>query len=319
MAVPQRTDVPEDGGAIVRTAPLELVAPSVLHKVGAIALARQLGGLVNADLQEYEFPKIDGELEAEGVAQLTAYEEQGVDFDTDTVKLKKLGFILSQSDEFLRSPKKFGIDTEMQKKVARAFEKGYDKNILGYANRANHTSIFDFNFRTGVTDTVTIPSSDAVGLELAVSEAIDEISDTGAEANGVLIPTDLPRAVRDARQASTGENVTDETPAVTTTTEVSSNARLFNGDRDPLYGLVRATSHNLPKLTAATTGQTVAIVGDFSSLRVLIHAELEDEISRVATVGGVSGYEVDKVFHKFRSYGQVYCTEPGAFRRIVIG
>lgn len=308
MAIPHAIGSPEDGGAVVRQLDLELVAPGVLNEVAAINLARTSGGLVRSGLQTFNFPKIVGELDASTVQEGGAYTLQGVDFDSETVSLVKIGLALSWTDEFLRSVKNVqGVDAEIQNKINRAFSKAWDSNLTGLANGSSISSAFEFDFETGVSDEVELTDS-GDGIRKSVSQAIGEIyEETGLQANSVVLPSDAPQALRDARVTST------EVSSVTTT-----NAPLYGGAADPLYGLNSGVSHNLARLGDETPGSTVMIVGDFSTLRVLVHADLESEVSRVATMDGTSGFETDSVFAKFRSYGNVYSTDPRAFRRIVI-
>jgi hypothetical protein len=308
MAIPQNISTPEDGGAVVRVSDLELVAPSVLHEVGAINLARSTGGLVRAGLQSYSFPKITGEVEASAVPEQGEYALQGVDFDSESVSLVKLGLGLAWTDEFLRSVKSVsGVEQEIQAKVDRAFGKAWDSNILGLENGSPISSAFEFDFASSVTDEVELEDS-GDGIRKAVSEAMGQVyEETGLAANGILLPADAPQALRDARVTST------EAGGVTTT-----NAPLYAASADPLYGLSSAVSHNLARLGDQEAGSTTMIVGAFETLRVLVHADLESETSRVAAMNGVSGFETDQVFVKFRSYGNVYSTDPRAFRRIVI-
>lgn len=308
MAIPQNISTPEDGGAVVRVSDLELVAPSVLHEVGAINLARQAGGLIRTGLQSYNFPKITGEVDAATVAEQGAYQLQGVDFDSETVSLVKIGLALQWTDEFLRSVKNVsGVEQEIQNKVDRAFGKAFDSNLLGLANGSAASSSFEFDFNTGVTDEVELTDS-GDGIRKAVSQAIGEVyEETGLQANSVLLPADAPQALRDARVSSLEDN------GLTTT-----NAPLYAANADPLYGLNSAVSHNLARLGDNDAGSTVMVVGDFSVLRVLIHEELTSETSRVASMDGVSGFETDQVFVKFRAMAQIYATDPRAFRRIVI-
>lgn len=308
MAIPQNISTPEDGGSVVRVSDLELVAPSVMHEVGAINLARQAGGLIRTGLQSYNFPKITGEVDAATVAEQGAYQLQGVDFDSETVSLVKIGLALQWTDEFLRSVKNVtGVEQEIQAKVDRAFGKAWDSNLLGLANGSAASSSFEFDLNTGVSDEVELQDT-GDGIRKSVSQAIGEIyEETGLQANGVLLPADAPQALRDARVSSLEDN------GLTTT-----NAPLYAATADPLYGLNSAVSHNLSRLGDQDSGATVMVVGDFSTLRVLIHADLESETSRVASMNGTSGFETDQVFVKFRSYGNVYATDPRAFRRIVI-
>jgi hypothetical protein len=200
-----------------------------------------------------------------------------------------------------------GVDQEIQNKVDRAFGKAWDSNLLGLANGSASASSFEFDLNTGVTDEVELEDT-GDGIRKSVSQAIGEIyEETGLQASGVLLPSDAPQALRDARVTST------EVDTVTTT-----NAPLYAASADPLYGLNSAVSHNLARLGDGAADSTVMVVGDFSTLRVLIHADLESETSRTASMDGISGFETDQVFVKFRSYGNVYATDPRAFRRIVI-
>jgi hypothetical protein len=98
----------------------------------------------------------------------------------------------------------------------------------------------------------------------------------------------------------------------------TSNTPLYAASSDPLYGLNSAVSHNLARLGDNVADSTVMVVGAFETLRVLVHADLESETSRTASMDGVSGFETDQIFVKFRSYGNIYATDPRAFRRIVI-
>jgi hypothetical protein len=307
MGIPQQISNPEDGGAVVRRVDLELISPSVLHEVGAITLAQQAGGVVRTGLQTFNYPKITGEVSASTVSEGSAYSLQGVDFDAETVELVKIGLALSWTDEFLRSVKSVaGVDAEIQARVDRAFGKAWDSNLLGLENGSAAASSFEFDFASSVSDEVELTDT-GDGIRQAVSQAMGEIyEETGLQANSVLIPADAPQALRDARVAST------EAGGVTTT-----NAPLYQA-ADALYGLNSAVSHNLARLGDEESGSTVMVVGDFSTLRVLIHADVESELSRVASMDGVSGFETDRVYAKFRSYGNVYATDPRAFRRIVI-
>lgn len=308
MGIPQQIGNASDGGAVVRRTDLELISPSVLHEVGAINLAQAAGGVLRTGLQTFNYPKISGEVSASTVSEGSAYTLQGVDFDAETVELVKIGLALSWTDEFLRSTKSVaGVDAEIQARVDRAFGKAWDSNLLGLENGSAAASSFEFDFASSVSDEVELTDT-GDGIRQAVSQAIGEVyEETGLQANGVLLPADAPQALRDARVTST------ETEGVTTT-----NAPLYAANADPLYGLNSAVSHNLARLGDEDAGSTVMVVGDFSTLRVLIHADVESEISRVASMDGVSGFETDRVFAKFRSYGNVYSTDPRAFRRIIV-
>lgn len=280
----------------------------MLHEVGAINLARQAGGVVRTGLQTFNYPKITGEVSASTVAEGSAYNLQGVDFDAETIDLVKIGLALSWTDEFLRSTKSVaGVDAEIQARVDRAFGKAWDSNILGLENGSAAASSFAFDFASGVSSEVELTNS-SEGIRDAVSAAVGEIyEETGLQANGVLLPSDAPQAIRDAKVTST------EDSGVTTT-----NASLYGNASDPLWGLNSAVSHNLARIGDAEAGSSVMVVGDFSTLRTLIHADVESELSRVASMDGVSGFETDRIYAKFRSYGNVYSTQPEAFRRIVI-
>lgn len=308
MSIPQRTDVPADGGAVVRNTPLELISPSVLHEVGAINLARQSGGVVRSGLQSFEYPKITGELDAAVVSEGSNYGTSSVGFDSETITLQKIGLVLGYTDEFLRANKSVtGVEGEIAARVDRAFGKAWDKNLLGLENGSSSASAFAFDFDSGVSDTINLEDS-GDGVRKSVSQAIGEIYEaTGLQANGVLLPSDAPQLLRDARVTST------ETGGVTTT-----NAPLYQDSSDPLYGLGRAVSHNLARVGDATPDSTVMVVGDFSQLRVLIHADVESEVSRVASVDGDSGFEQDKIWVKYRSYGTCFAANPDAFRKIII-
>ena len=307
MAIPHAISDPEDGGAVVRRVDLELISPSVLHEVGAINLAQQAGGVVRTGLQTFNYPKITGEVSASAVSEASPYSLQGVSFDAEEISLVKIGLAMAWTDEFLRSVKSVaGVDQEISARVDRAFGKAWDSNLLGLENGSAESSAFEFDFQTGVTDEVELEDT-GDGIRKAVSQAIGEIYEaTGLQANGVLIPSDAPQALRDARVTST------EVSGLTTT-----NAPLYQ-NADALYGLNTAVSHNLARLGDEEADSTVMVVGDFSTLRVLIHADVESEISRVASMDGTSGFETDQVFAKFRSYGNVYATDASAFRRIVI-
>lgn len=309
MAIPHAISNSEDGGAVVNRLDLELVAPSVLYEVGAINLARQAGGLVRTGLQTFNYPKIEGEVSASTVAEGSAYGLQGVDFDAEEISLVKIGLALSWTDEFLRSVKAVsGVDAEIQNRVNRAFGKAWDANLLGLENGSASSSDFAFDFESGVSDEVSLSDTSGSGLKDAISQAVGEIyEETGLQSNGVLIPSDVPQIVRDTKVTSVEDSGTTVT-----------NASAFGNGLDPFWGLNTAVSHNLARVSDNTANSTVAVVGDFSTLRVLVHADLESEVSRVATMDGTSGFETDRVYAKFRSYGNTYSTDSRAFRRIVI-
>lgn len=309
MGIPQQINNPSDGGAVVQTTSLELISPSVLHEVGAINLARQSGGVIRTGLQTYNYPKIEGEVTASTVSEGSAYGLEGVSFDAETVSLSKIGLALAWTDEFLRATKSVdGVDAEIQNRVDRAFAKAWDVNILGLENGSAASSSFAFDLNTGVSNTVDITDTSGAGIKDAISQAVGEIyEDTGSQATGVLVPSDVPQIVRDTKVSST------EAGGVTTT-----NTSAFGNGLDPFWGLNTAVSHNLARVGDETADSTCLVVGDFSTLRVLIHADVESEVSRVTTMDGTSGFETDQVYTKFRSYGTVYSTNPSSFRRLVI-
>lgn len=194
------------------------------------------------------------------VGETAAKPTTGGEFGQVVLNVKKIAAIVPFSDELLEDAV---VDPTilMSDQVRVAFGRLIDRHILGFDGTAAVTTSFD-NRLYGTTQTADLGTD----LRLTISDAMADVEAAGYTPNGVILPSDARRYLRDGRR-----QVETKDPLYTST--------------DWAYGMNTAYSSNLYGLGAAEAdGKMVGIVGDWSNLIVRIRSDISVASSNQATV-----------------------------------
>lgn len=201
--------------------------------------------------------------EASFVNETAPKPTSGGEFSQIELNVKKIAVIVPFSDELLEDAVQ-DPTVLMSDEVRKSFSRTIEKHLIGCAGSAGvFTTSFD-NCLEGV-GTYTVLGSEGDALRLAISESMADVEANGYTPNGVILPSDARRHLRDARKT------------VETTDPVYAAA-------DWAYGMRTAYSSALYPVSATPAYAPVAVVGDWSHLLVRIRSDISVASSNQATI-----------------------------------
>lgn len=249
------------GGFLVPDEAADLLIKGVLNESAALSMA---GNVQTTSSKKVTFPVLTDVPVASFVAEAGAKPTSGAEFGQVAVNVKKLAVIIPFTDELLEDA---AIDPRLlvDAPVREAFAKTIDRHILGFDGAAALATSFD-NRLYDTTQTADLGTT-GDALRLAVSDAMADVEANGYSPNGLILPSDVRKHLRDKRKA------------------VETTDPVYGDMADPFYGLRTAYSSNLyPIGSAEADGKMVGVVGDFSQLIVRIRSDIQVTASNQATV-----------------------------------
>jgi hypothetical protein len=262
----------------------DLLTTGILREAGAIALA----GDARATSSRREWHAIwQGRPTAEVVGEGGTKPVTGGEFGGGTINIKKIASIITFTDEMLEDVMNGDVNVLVDADIRDAIADVADANALGLDSGSAITGAFDSEL-VGTTSTVEWDSTKQDGYALAVSAALGTLEAKGyGMNNGILIPGDMARHLRDARQTGVSGGGT-----VAALSALSTG--LYQPFMDPFYGLERFVSTNLNTLgEAAGASKVVGIVAHRPNLHVRVRRDVTVARSNEATVGGTSLFQND--------------------------
>lgn len=260
------------GGILLPPEQGALLTNGVLMEAGALALA---GDAKSTKSRREAFTIWNGQPTAEFVGEGGTKPVTGASFGGGTLNIKKVAVIVTFTDEMIEDVQAGDLNVLVDSGIRGAIADVID-------NDAIKGSQFDSHLKD-TTQTVAIGSAQD-GLAVAVSAAMGSLETNGYRDFGALVPTDLGRHLRDARQ--TGVSGGGTAAAV----QSAIAAGLYAPLNDPLYGIPYYQSTNLDTLAA---GGTVGYVVARQNLHVRVRQDVMLSRSSEATVGGTSLWQND--------------------------
>lgn len=282
--MPLSTAVNAAGGYLVEPA----LGDALIEKVQRSNAALQMAGDVQRiTTNRFEWPVYLGRPTAAFVGEAAPKPATGAEFGQLILNIKKIATTVLYTTEVLEDAR---IDPQVlvNPDVEAAFGDLIDRHIIGtHAGGADVTPTFTTSFNAALantTQTVELGTgSDAFAL--ALSQAMGVLEGNGYEPNGVLSALDARGHLRDARDTQGRPLYTDN----------------FQDANPTLYGLQARFTSNMDGFPAGLVGgagspaKTVAIVGDFTNLKVRIRRDLYTQTFREATINGVNLAETNQV------------------------
>jgi hypothetical protein len=253
------------GGYLLPPAQGDILTNGLLTEQGALQLA---GDARTTSSRKEQFPIWLGRPTADFVGEGAAKPVTGAEFGQGEINVKKVASIILFTDEQLEDVQNGDLNILSDSGVRTAINEVVDANIVGKSAGTNISTNFDNAWRA-TTQTVeygTTPDA----LERAVSAAMGKLEGNGygdSSKMGVLLGTGFSQTLRDARAV------------------VETASRLYDGGRDPLYGLSSAYSTNLnPTSTAAGANVIRGFVVYKPNVHVRIRHDVRVKPSTEATV-----------------------------------
>lgn len=269
---------PEAGGYLLPDAQGEILAEGILQQAGALSIA---GDTRVTSSRREVWPIWKGKPTASFVGEGGTKPVTGAEFAAGTLNIKKVASIVLFTDEMLEDVQGGDLNVLVDGGVRDAISDVIDANAIGLDSGSPIVG----NFDTELVNTSAAVEYDGAaedGLRLAVSAAMGTLEENGYSDFAVLVASDLPRHLRDARVI----------PGGGTAGTVPSNDPLYVSTVDPLFGLPRATSTNLNRLgETAGSNKVVAVVVSRPNLHVRIRKQVLVSPSTEATVDGVSLFQ----------------------------
>ena len=272
------------GGLVLPEAQGDLLTVGLLQEAGAFALA---GDSRATSSRREAFAIWQGLPTAEIVGEGGTKPVTGGEFGGGTLNIKKVASIVTFTDEMLEDVQGGDLNVLVDSGVRSAISDVVDANAVGKDSGTNITGAFDSEL-TATTQTVELAGNED-SLAVAVSAAMGSLEANGyADQNGILIPGDAARYLRDAR-------ITGVSGGGTASATVSALSQgLYAPLNDPFYGLDRFVSTNRNTLSeSAGANKVVAVVAHRPNLHVRIRKDVTVTPSNQATIGGTSLFQND--------------------------
>lgn len=257
------------GGFILPFDQGEVLTQAILTQSGAISLAgdSRATGTRKEVFSIWQGAPTSGFVGEGGTKPVT-----GGEFGAGTLNIKKIATIVVFTDEMIEDVQSGDLNVLVDSDIRTSIADTADAAAIGYDSGTAIVGSFDSEL-DGTTSNVAIGATQD-GLQRAVSAAMGSLEANGYSPSqmGLLLPSDVARAVRDAR-GGTAETA------------------LYGGAmNDPFYGLDVAFSTNLRTLTA---GGTVGFLVAKPNLHVRVRKDVTLSRSTEATVGGTSLWQND--------------------------
>ena len=257
---------PAAGGYLLPTEQGEILVNGMLQEAGAIALAGDKRG---TSARKTQFTIWLGAPTAGPVGEGAPKPVTGAEFGQTTMDVKKFASIVLFTEEMIEDVQGGDLNVLVDSGVRQAINDVVDAHAIGKDSGVNITSVFTSMLRS-TTQTVEYDGSKADGLELAVSAAMGKLEANGygnVGQMGALLGFGFGQRLRDARSAA------------------DATARVYDGGRDPLYGVTPFYSTNLNNLAdAAGATKIVGFVVFRPNLHVRIRKDVTVSTSSEATV-----------------------------------
>jgi predicted phage gp36 major capsid-like protein len=261
------------GGYLLPDEQGQLLTTGILNQTAAFQVAGDVRTTTN---RRTEFPIWLGEPTAGFVGEAGTKAVTGAEFGQGTLNIKKVASIVLFTDEQIEDVQNGDLNVLVDSGVRDAISKVIDQNAVG----RNNGSAVSGNFDTELCDTtskVELDLSKQDGLATAVSAAMGTLESNGyTDPNNMalILASDAPRHLRDARQTSGG-----------TASATAQAQGLYIPTVDPLYGLERSFSSNLDRISAtAGSNKTVALLVYKPNLHVRVRSDITVSASSEATV-----------------------------------
>lgn len=261
------------GGIILPFDQGEILTAGLLRESGALSLA---GDSRATSRRKEAFSIYQGRPVAQFVGEGGTKPVDGAEFTGGTVNIKKVAVITTFTDEELEDVMNGELNILVDGDVRSSIADVIDSDAIKGSN-------FDSQLND-TTQTVAMSSTKQDALALAVSAAAGSLEANGYRDIGVLVPSDYPRHLRDARAVGVSGGGT----ASVSTTALAQG--LYQPNTDPLYGNPYAVSTNLDTFSA---GGTVAYVVSRPNLHVRLRKDVTVMKSNEATLGGTSLFQND--------------------------
>lgn len=254
------------GGYVLPQEQGDLLTNAVLQEAGAIALAGDARGTT---ARKTQFPIWLGSPTAGPVGEGAAKPVTGAEFGQSELNVKKFASIIMFTDEMIEDVQRGDLNVLVDSGIRTAINDSIDANAIGKDSGTNITGVFDSMLRS-TTSTVEVNLGLADGLERAVSAAMGTLEANGygnPGQMGALLGFGFAQQLRDARASS------------------DTTLRVYDGQRDPLYGLSRFYSTNLNTTAeAAGAGKIIGFVVSRPNLHVRVRRDVTVQTSSEATV-----------------------------------
>lgn len=260
------------GGLILPFDQGEILTAGLLRESGALSLA---GDSRATSRRKEAFSIYQGRPVAQFVAEAGTKPVDGAEFTGGTLNVKKVAVIVTFTDEELEDVMNGDLNILVDGDVRSSIADVIDNDAIKGSN-------FDSQFND-TTSTVAMGSGQDA-LAVAVSAAMGSLEAAGYRDTGVLVPSDFPRHLRDARMTGVSGGGT----ASVTSTALATG--LYQPNTDPLYGRPFAVSTNL---STFASGGTVAYVVSRPNIHVRLRKDVTVSKSNEATVGGTSLWQND--------------------------
>lgn len=260
------------GGLILPFDQGEILTAGILREAGAF----QIAGDVKATSRRKEaFSIYQGRPVAQFVAEGGTKPVDGASFTGGTLNIKKVALICTFTDEELEDVLNGDLNILVDGDVRSSIADVIDSDAIKGSN---------FDTQLNDTTSTVAMGSGQDALATAVSAAIGSLEANGYRDVGVLVPSDFPRHLRDARQVGVSGGGT------ASVTQTALPQGLYAPLNDPLYGKPYGISTNLDTFAA---GGTVAYVVSRPNIHVRVRKDVTVSQSNEATVGGTSLWQND--------------------------
>jgi hypothetical protein len=254
------------GGYLLPPEQGEILTNGILQESGAIQLA---GDSRRTNQRKTQFPIWLGQPTAGPVGEGAKKPPTGAELGQTAINIKKFATYVIFTDEMIEDLLAGDLNVLVDSGVRSAINDSIDAHAIGLDSGAAIAGVFDTEL-AGTTSTVEWDSTLADGLERAVSAALGilEGNGYGNPANqGVLLGFGFAQKLRDAREAA------------------ETTARVYDGQRDPLYNRQNAVSTNLNQAgEAAGAGKIVGLVVHKPNIHVRVRSDVSVKTSTEATV-----------------------------------
>ena len=261
---------PEAGGFLLPEEQGAMLVNGLLQEAEALAMC---GDSRATNVRKEKFGIWLGQPTADFVGEGARKPVTGGEFGQTEMDVKKIASIPLFTDEMLEDVQGGDLNVLVDSGVRQAIGDIIDAHIIGIDSGVPITS----NFNNSLTATATAVEYDATladGLERAVSAAMGILEGNGYGNPGNLgvLGEGFGQVLRDASSS------------------VDPTIRVYNGGRDPLFGISRFNSTNLNNAGAtAAAGNVVAIVAHRPNLHARIRKDVSVTVSNQGDGGGRAG------------------------------
>lgn len=264
---------PEAGGVLLPAEQGEILANAIAQESGALSIA---GDVRTTSSRRTEFPIWKGAPVAEFVGEAGTKPVTGAEFGAGTLNVKKQATIVLFTDEMIEDLQNGDLNVLVDSDVRKAFADLTDIHVVGRDSGGTVTPAFDSTL-WNTTTSVEYDQSKQDGLALAISNAMGTLEANGYRDFGVIVASDVPQHLRNARQTGVSGGGT-----------VQAAGALAQGlyqPTDPFYGVPWAMSTNLNKLgAAAAANNVVAYVVSRPNLHVRVRQDIRVSVSNQASI-----------------------------------